>query len=145
MLRLSIDSKNSGDYNWHRLWESPSKKSQRRYTRAWLHPLPGDLLISEALAIPKHPIGPSNKRSRPGRWPEQANRLREANELLRTLLEASRAEQPREPPSPFPPSRPGKGKKVAASDEIDLQVDDELSYGSSPLPRRSPSPNVVEA
>ena len=59
MLRRSTDSENSGDYNWLRLWESPSKKSQRRYARAWLHPLPGDLPISEALAVLEHPTGPS--------------------------------------------------------------------------------------
>ena len=48
--------------------------------------------------------------------------------------------------SPFPsfPS-PSKGKETAASDDIDLPADDELSSGSSPLPRRSPSPNAAEA
>ena len=76
---------------------------------------------------------------------EQANRLREENERLRTQLEAGRAGQSREPPHPFPPSRPGKGKEVAASDDIDLPENDELSSGSSPLPRRSPSLNVAEA
>ena len=30
-------------------------------------------------------------------------------------------------------------------DDVDLSADDELSYGSSPLPRRSPSPNAGEA
>ena len=76
---------------------------------------------------------------------EQANRLREENERLRTRLEAGWAEQSREPPCPFPLSRPGKGKEVAAPDDINLSADDELSFGSSPLPRRSPSPNAAEA
>ena len=76
---------------------------------------------------------------------EQANWLREENERLRTRLEASRAKQSREPPRPFPPSRPGKGKEVATPDNIDLPADDELSSGSSPLPRRSPSSNAAEA
>ena len=75
----------------------------------------------------------------------QAIRLREENERMRTHLEASRAEQSREPPRPFPLSRPGKGKEAAAPDDIDLPADDELSSGSSPLPCRSPSPNAVEA
>ena len=76
---------------------------------------------------------------------EQANRLREENERLQTRLEADWAEQSREPACPFPPSRPSKGKEVVASDDIDLPADDELSSGSSLLPRRSPSPNVAEA
>ena len=67
----------------------------------------------------------------------QANRLSEENEHLRTRLEAGRAEQSREPPRPFQSSRPGKGKEVAAPDDIDLPADDELSSCSSALPRRS--------
>ena len=70
----------------------------------------------------------------------QANQLREENERLRTQLKASRAERSREPPRPFPPSRPGKGKEAATPDDIDLPTDDELSSDSSPLPRRSPPP-----
>ena len=112
MLRRSTDFENSGDHNWRRLWETLSKKSQRRYARAWVHPLPGDLPISKALAIPKHPTGPSKfnaMASNPANlapedqfllWRqemeakqeeqanqmaelhEQANRLREENERL---------------------------------------------------------------
>ena len=67
---------------------------------------------------------------------EQANRLREENERLKTRLEAGRVEQSREPPRSFPPSRPDKGKEVAVLDDIDLPADDELSSDSSPLPRR---------
>ena len=175
MLRRSTGSENSGDHNWRRLWEMSSKKSHRRYARAWVHPLPGDLSISKALAIPKHPTVPSEfnaMTSNPANlapedqfllWRqemeakqeeqarqmaelhEQANRLWEENERLRTRLEAGRAEHSREPPHPFPPSRPGKGKEVVAPDDIDLQADDELSSGSSPLPPRSPSPNAAKA
>ena len=73
----------------------------------------------------------------------QENQLREENKRLRTQLEVNRAEQSREPPRPF--SRPGKGKEIAASDDLNLPADDELSSGSSPLPRRSLSPNSTEA
>ena len=59
MFRRSSDSENSGDYNWRRLWEPPSKKSQRRYARAWVHQLPSDLPLHEVLVVPAHPIGPS--------------------------------------------------------------------------------------
>ena len=175
MPRRSSDSENSGYHNWRRLWETPSMKSQRRYARAWVHPLLGDLPISEALAIPKHPTVPSeftamatnpaniNPEDQLLLWSkeiearqeeqarqvaelhEQANRLREENERLRTLLEADRAEQSREPPRPLPPPSPGKGKEVAAPDDVDLSADDELSFGSSLLPRPSPSLNVAEA
>ena len=175
MLQRSTDSENLRDHNWRRLWETPSKKSQRRYARAWVHPLPGDLPISKALAIPKHPIGlsefnamtsnPANlapkdqfllwrqemeaKQEEQGRkmdeLHEQANRLWEENERLRTRLEAGRAEQSQELPRPLPPSRPGKGKEVAVPDDIDLPADDELSSDSSPLSRRSPSLNATEA
>ena len=175
MLRRSTDSENSGDHNWRRLWETPIKKSQRRYARAWVHPLPGDLPISEALAIPNHPIGLSEftamtsnsanlapedqfllwnqemeaKQEELARQMaelhEQANRLWEENEHLQTWLEAGRTEQSREPPRPFPASCPGKGKEVVAPDDIDLLTDDELSSNSSPLPRRCPSSIAAEA
>ena len=175
MPRQFANSENSGDHNWHRLWETPSKKSQRRYARAWVHPLPGDLSIYKALVIPKHPTGPSEfnaTTSNPGNlapedqsllWRqemeakqkeqarqmaelhEQGNRLREENERLGTWLEVDQAEHSREPPRPFSPSRLGKGKEVAALDDIDLPADDDLSSGSSPLSRRSPSLNTAES
>ena len=140
MPRRSSDYENSGDHNWCRLWDPPSKKSQRRYRRAWVHPLLGDLPISKDSAIPKQPAIPSGfttmstnpanltpeyqlmswrqeiearqeeQTRQMAELREQANRLREENERLRTQLEAGRAGQSREPPHPFPPSRPGKGK-----------------------------------
>ena len=175
MSRRSTDSENSGDYNWRRRWETSSKKSQRRYTRAWVHLLPSDLPISETFAILEHPTGPSEltvMSSNPANHPpedqfllwrqemkarqeekarqvaelrEHANQLREDNERLQTRLEASQAEKSRGPPRTLPPSRPDKGKKAAIPDDIDLPADDELFFDNSPLPRRSPSPNAAEA
>ena len=139
-----------------------------------MHSLPGDPPICRALAIPKHPTGPSKfstmtsnqanlasedqfllwRQELEARQEEQArqvaelreqvNRLREENERLQTQLEAGQAKQSREPPRPFSPSRPGKGKEAAMPDDIDLPADDELSSGSSSLPRHSPSPNAAE-
>ena len=175
MPQRSNDSKNSRDHNWYRLWETPSKKSQRRYARAWVHSFLGDLPISKDSAISKQPAVPSEfttmttnpanltpedqllswlqeieKRQaeqtrQMAELLEQANWLREENESLRTQLEVGRAGQSREPPHPFPPSRPDKGKEVAAPDDVDLLADDELSSDSSSLLLRSPSPNAAEA
>ena len=175
MPRRSSDSENLGDHNLRRLWETPSKKSQRRYARDWVHPLLGDLSISKALAIPKHSTvlseftamatNPANitpedqllllrkemearqeeQARQVAELHEQANQLREENERLRTQLEAGRAERSREPPRLLSPSHPGKGKEVAAPDDVDLPANDELSSSSSQLPRRSPSSNAVEA
>ena len=60
-------------------------------------------------------------------------------------LETSRAKQSREPPHPFPSSRPGKGKEAIIPDDIDLPADDELSSSSSPLLHRSSFSNATEA
>ena len=124
MLLRSIDFENSGDYNWRSLWETPSKKSQRQYARAWVHPLPGALPISEALAILEHRTGPSELTAMSSnpvnppikdqflRWRqemeakqeeqarqmaellERADRLQQKNDRLRTRLESSRPENP---------------------------------------------------
>ena len=175
MPRRSSDSENSGDHNWRCLWETPSKKSQRQYARAWVHPLLGDLPISKVSSIPKKPAIPSKftamttnpanltpedqllswrqemearqeeQTRQMAKLRQQANRLRDENERLQTQLEAGRAGQTREPLHLIPLSRPDKGKEVVAPDDVDLPADDELSSGSSPLPRRSPSPNVAEA
>ena len=76
---------------------------------------------------------------------EHANRLQKDNERLRTRLEACQADKSWGPPRPPPPSCHDKGKEVAVLDDINLSADEELSSDSSPLPRRSPSPNAVEA
>ena len=73
---------------------------------------------------------------------ELANRLWEENDANPVGGRPGRAI--REPPRPFPPSRPGKSKEAATLDDIYLPTDDELSSGSSPLPHRSPSPNATE-
>ena len=57
MFRRSSDSEDSGGYNWHRLWQTPSRKSQRQYARAWVHLLPSDLPLPEVLVVPVHPTG----------------------------------------------------------------------------------------
>ena len=122
MFRRSSDSENSEDYNWRRLWEKPSKKSQRRYARAWVHPLPDDLPLHEVLVVPAHPTGPSepvtmsrNPANQPIedpflRWRqemeakqeeqarqmvelrEHANHLLQENKLLRARLETNEVE-----------------------------------------------------
>ena len=175
MLRRSTDSENSGDYNWRRLWEPPSKKSQRQYARVWVHPLPGDLPISEALAILEHHTGPSEltaMSSNPAnppiedrflRWrqemeakqEEQArqmvklreptDRLQQENDRLRTRLESSRPGNPQGVAQNEPIARANKGKEPDLPDHSDHHVDDELSLDSSPLPRRSPPLSNAEA
>ena len=122
MLRRFSDSESSGNHNWHRLRETPSNKSHRRYARAWVHPIPSDLPFPEALVIPDHSIEPyefiaisSNPTNQPIeyqflRWlqemeakqeehakhiaelREHANRLQQENECLRTHLETNRGE-----------------------------------------------------
>ena len=59
MIRRSSDLEDSRTYNWRRLWEMPSKKSQRRYARAWVHSLLSDLPLLEVLVVPVHPTGQS--------------------------------------------------------------------------------------
>ena len=84
MIRRSSDSENSGDYNWRRLWETPSKKSQRRYARAWVHLLPGDLPLHEVLVVPAHPTRPSesvNMSSNPANQPIEDPFLRWHQEM----------------------------------------------------------------
>ena len=57
MFRRSSGSENSGDYNWRRLWVILSRKSQRRYARAWVHSFPNDLPLHEVLVVPAYPTG----------------------------------------------------------------------------------------
>ena len=175
MHQRSTDFENSGDYNWRRPWEPPSKNSQRRYARAWVHPLLGDLPISEALAIIKHPTGPSeltamssNPENPPIedqflRWRqemeakqeeqarqmvelrERVDRLQQENDHLRTRLESSKPENPKGVAQNEPLARANKGKESVLPDHSDHQVDDELSSDSSPLPRHSPPLSNAEA
>ena len=88
------------------------------------------------------------KRSRPGRWPNCTNRLTDYERKMSVYEPSWTSVEPSNRGNLlalFPPSRPGKGKEVVAPDNVDLPVDDELSFGNSPLPCRSPSPNTVEA
>ena len=160
MPRRSSDSENSGDYNWRRLWETPRKKSQRRYARAWVpkHPVvpsefttmttnPANLTLEDQLLPWSQEMEArhEDQAKQMAELHEQANRLREENERLRNQLEAGRAGQSREPPLPFPLSCPDKGKQVAVPDDVDIPTDNELSSGNSPLPHHSPSPNAAKA
>ena len=175
MLRRSSDSEDSGDYNWRRLWETPNRKSQRRYARAWVHPLPSDLPLPKILVVPAHPTGSSefiamssNPMNQPIedqflRWRqemeakqeeqakqiaelrEHANRLQQENERLRTRLEINRAENPQATAHHVPLTQTNKGKEPALPDHSDPPANDELSSDSSPLPRRSLPQNNAEA
>ena len=132
MFRRSNDSENSGDHNWRRLWEMPSRKSQRRYARAWVYPLPSDLLLHEVLVVPAHPTKPSESvpmSSNPTNQPikdsflcwcqemetkheeqarqmaelrEHANHLQQENERLRARLETNGIENPQGAAQPIP-------------------------------------------
>ena len=168
MIRQSSDSENSGDYNWRCLWETTSKRSQRRYARAWVHPLPGDLPLHEVLAVSTHPTGSSESvtmSSNPANQPiedpflrwhqemdvkqeeqarqmtelrEHANHLLQENERLRIRLETNGVENPQVATQPIPLTRVDKGKGPALPDHSDHPADDEHSSESSPLPRRPP-------
>ena len=76
---------------------------------------------------------------------EHANRLQQENELLRARLETNEVENPQGAAQPVPLPRADKGKGPALPDYSDHPADEELSSNSSPLPRRSPPQNNVEA
>ena len=175
MFRRSSDLENSKDYNWRRMWETPSRKSQRRYVRAWVHPLLGDLLLREVLVVPAHPTGPpksvtmsSNLANQPIedpflRWHqemvakqeeqarqmvglrEHANRLQQENKRLRARLETNGVENPQGAAQLIPLTQEDKGKGPALPNHNDHPIDDELSSDSSPLPCRSPPQNNAGA
>ena len=175
MIRRSNDSENFGDYNWRCLWETTSKKSQRRYAKAWVHPLPGDLLLHEVLVVPANPTGPSEPvtmSSNPATQPikdsflrwhqemeakqeeqarqmaelhEHANHLLQENECLRALLEINRVENPQVAAQPIPLTRADKGKGPALLNHSDHPAYDEYSSDSSLLSRRPPPQNNAKA
>ena len=76
---------------------------------------------------------------------EHANRLQLGNERLRIRLETNRAENLQEAPQHVPPTRINKGKELGLPNHSDPPSDDELSSGSSPLPRHSPPQSNAEA
>ena len=124
MFRRYSDSENFGDHNWRRLWETPNRKSQRRYARVWVHQLPSDLPLHEVLVVPAHPTGSSEfvtMSSNPANQPitdpflrwrqemevkqeeqarqmtelcEHANHLQQENECLWARLETNMVENP---------------------------------------------------
>ena len=168
MFRQSNDSEDSRDYNWCRLWETPSKKYQRRYARAWVHPLPSDLSLPESMVVPGHPTGlpevitmSSNPTNQPiedqflcrrqemeakqeeqarqmAELREHANFLQQENECLWAHLETNGVKNPQGAAQPVPITRADKGKRPALPDHSDQPADDEFSSDSSPLPHRSP-------
>ena len=84
MFRRSSDSEDSRSYNWRRLWETPRRKSQRRYARAWVHLLPSDLPLPEVLVVPVHPTEPSefiSMSSNPANQPIEDQFLRWCREM----------------------------------------------------------------
>ena len=174
MFRRSSDLEYSGDYNLHRLWESPSKKSQRRYARAWVHLLPSDLSLLESLVVPDHPTRPlefitmsSNPVNHPIedqflRWRqeveakqeelarqvaklfEHANQLQQDNEHLRARLETNGVKNPQGAAQHEPLTRVDKGKGAALPDHSDHPEDDVFSSDSSPLPHHLSPQNKAE-
>ena len=164
MIRRSNDSENSGDYNWRCLWETHSKRSQRRYLRAWVHPLPSDLPLHKVLVVSAHPTGSSesvtmssNQANQPIedpflRWRqemeakqeeqarqmielhEHANHLLQENERPRARLENNGVENPQVAAQPIPLTRADKGKGPALLDHSDHPADDEHSSDNSLFP-----------
>ena len=154
---------------------TPSRKSQRRYARAWVHLLPSDLPLQEILVVPAHPTGPSesvtmssNLANQPIEDPfllwrqemeakqeeqarqmvelrEHANHLQQENEHLRARLETNGVENPQGAAQPVPLTQADKRKGPALPNHSDHPTDDEFSSDNSPLPRRSPPQNNVEA
>ena len=76
---------------------------------------------------------------------EHAKSLQQENERLRIRLETNRAENLQEAPQHVPITYTNKGKEPALPDHRDPLIDDELSSGSSPLPRHSPPRSNAEA
>ena len=123
MFRRSSDSENSEDHNWRRLWEMPSRKSQRRYTRAWVHLLPSDLPLHEVLVVPAHPTEPSefvtmfsNPANQPIKDPflrwrqEMVAKQEEQVRQMQARLETNEVENPQGAAQPVSLTRADKGK-----------------------------------
>ena len=76
---------------------------------------------------------------------ENAKRLQQENERMRTRLETNRGDNSKGPIHPAPPAQPNKGKEPILMGESDPPTDDELSSGNSSLLTRSPPQNIAEA
>ena len=71
--------------------------------------------------------------------------MQQENDHLRARLEEDRGENARGISHPAPSVKHNKGKEPILLGDSDVAVDDELSFGSSPLPDLPPSKNNVEA
>ena len=169
MPRRSGDSENSEDNNWRHLWERSSKKSQR------LRRLSNDPSQPEASVVPDHSSDSSNpiamasntaKKSLEDqflRWRQdmetkqeeqarqmaelrdRADHLQQENDRLQTRLEKDRGENARKSSHPAHLIKQNRGKEPILPSDNDAIADDELSFGSSPLPDLLPPKNNVEA
>ena len=74
-----------------------------------------------------------------------ADRLQQENDLLRPRLEDDRGENARGSNHPTPYVKQNRGKEPILLGDSDAPANDELSSGSSPLPKISPPKNNVEA
>ena len=75
----------------------------------------------------------------------RADLLQQENDRLRAHLEEDRGENARGSSHPTPPIKQNRGKEPTLPGDSDAIADDELSFGSSPLPDLSPPKNNVEA
>ena len=75
----------------------------------------------------------------------RADHLQQENNCLWACLEEDRGENARESSHPASPVKQNISKEPILQGDSDAAVDDELSFGSSPLPDLSPPKNNVEA
>ena len=75
----------------------------------------------------------------------RANRLQQENDRLRAHLEEDRGKNARRSNHPAPPVKQNRGKEPILPGDSDVAADNELSFGSSPLPDLSPLKNNVGA
>ena len=73
-----------------------------------------------------------------------ADHLQQENDRLRTRLEGERAKNVRGSGHPPPPAKRNKGKEAIRLEDNDAAVDDDLSFGNSPVPDTLPPKNNVE-
>ena len=77
--------------------------------------------------------------------PNSSDSLQQENDRIRARLEEDRGENTRGRSHLAPPVKQNKGKEPILPSDSDAAADDELSFGSSPLPDLSPPKNNVEA
>ena len=74
----------------------------------------------------------------------RTDHLQQENDRLRARLEGERIENARGSSHPAPLVKQDKGKEPIRPEDSDAEVDDELSFSSSPLPDLTPPKNNVE-